>query len=372
MVMRLGYGQGDCSGLDNEPEGAMTLRCPTCPHPKINLESDWKDQGEKVGRLLCRLILCVNANFRLKEQLVPSHSPDPALCNGLGYFVRRGPFEDWVDENNHLNNPEDEISDCVPFAALSKQNTKFSKGLRYTGVGAVACGHTDMIVRLVNLNKGEHYSVMDYVIGVTLQQFMGLLWMILCYDIACQWFINLNHHAPEWPEGMKKPEGLEMELAIGKLHEPGHKQKKHQRFSLNLIKWVGFTDSKTLERIWGPHNILGNATKTMGPGGLQDLLEAQFDFWNWLKYITLGATLYRRWRAALKDREKQSLAHEGLMNNIDGRLVKEWEGVVQKWEEAPQPKDQKGLVNPYEIREEMLSQAKALAELEAEDEAWER
>ncbi|KAL0564010.1 hypothetical protein V5O48_018046 [Marasmius crinis-equi] len=369
MVMRSGYGQSDCSHLNEEPEGSMSLQCPTCPHPKKNLDDNWKEQGEEVARFLCRLVLCADANFRLKEQLVSSHSRDPALCDGLGYFVRRGPFERWVEENNRVNSSEDEISDCVPFAALSKQNTKFSKGLRYTGVGAVACGRMDMVVRIVNLNKGERYSVMDYVIGIALQQFIGLLWMILCYDIACQWFINLKHRAPKWPEGTQMPVGLQMEPAIGKLHEPGHKQKNHHMFSLNLIKWVGFSDGETLERIWGPHNILGNATKTMGPGGRQDLLEAQFDFWNWLKYITLGMTLYRRWRAALKDREKQVLAHEGLTKNIDEKLVTQWGAVVEKWEDAPYPKDQAGLVNPYEIKEEMLSQVKALAELEAEDEA---
>ncbi|KAL0568911.1 hypothetical protein V5O48_013067 [Marasmius crinis-equi] len=139
MIMRSGFAQYDCSRIDEEPEGAMTIRCPSCPHPGINLDDNWKQQGESVARL--------------KEQLVSSHSRDPALCDGLGYFVRRGPFEEWVEENNRKNNPEDEISDCVPFAALSKQNTKFSKGLRYTGVGAAACGRMDMIFRIANLNK---------------------------------------------------------------------------------------------------------------------------------------------------------------------------------------------------------------------------
>ncbi|KAL0568201.1 hypothetical protein V5O48_013793 [Marasmius crinis-equi] len=372
MIMRSGYGQSDCSGVDEAPEGAMTVRCPSCPHPGINMDDNWKQQGEEVCRFLCRLILCLDANFRLKEQMVSSHSRDPALCDGMGYFVRRKPFEEWIEANNFQNNPEDEISDCVPFAALSKQNTKFSKGLRYTGVGAAACGRTDMIVRIGNLNKGERYSVMDYIVGVALQQFMGLLWMILCYDIACQWFIKLEKRAPNWPEGARRPEGLEMEPAIGKLHEPGHKQKKHQKFSLNLIRWVGYTDGETLERIWGPHNILGNASKTMGPGGRQDLLEAQFDFWNWHKYITLGVALYRRWRAAVSEREKQEKAHEGLTKNLDGNIVNEWEGVVSKWEQAVHSKDEPTLLNPYEVKEEMMSQAQALAELEAEDEARQR
>ncbi|KAL0568990.1 hypothetical protein V5O48_012979 [Marasmius crinis-equi] len=257
MLMRSGYGQSDCSDIDKQPEGMLTLRCPTCPHPGRNLAPDWwlQAHGEK-GFLYC-LCLCVDANFRLKEQLVSSHSRDPVLCDGLGYFVWRKPFEAWVEENERKADPEDEISTCVPLAAVAKQQTKFSKGLRYTGVGGVACGRTDMIVRLVNLNKGEQYSVMDYLVASVLQSWPGLYWVLLCYDIACQWFRNLEKRAEKWPEHIRKREDVRMTPAIGKLHEPGHKQLDHQKFSLNLIRGVGYTDGESLEQIWASHNPLG-------------------------------------------------------------------------------------------------------------------
>ncbi|KAL0566113.1 hypothetical protein V5O48_015905 [Marasmius crinis-equi] len=309
-------------------------------------------------RFLCWLVLCADANFHLKEQLVSSHLCDPALCDELGYFVRRGPFERWVEENNRVNRSEDEISDCMPFAALSKQNTKFSKGLRYMGIGAVACERTDMVVRIINLNKGERYSVIDYVTGIALQQFMGLLWMILCYDIACQWFINLKQCAPKWPEGTQVPEGLQMEPVIGKLHKPGHKQKNHHMFSLNLIKWQQQNTGAYL----GATQHLGEHHKDHETRRMTGSLGGAVQF------LELAQTLEsstERW-------EKQALAHKGLTKNIDENLVRQWKVVVEKWEGAPNPKDQNDLVNPYEIKEEMLSQAKALVKLEAEDEAHAR
>lgn len=50
-----------------------------------------------------------------------------------------------------------QISTCVGFQALAKANTKFSKGLRYTGLSLVACGRSEMImpVGVGNLQKGE-------------------------------------------------------------------------------------------------------------------------------------------------------------------------------------------------------------------------
>lgn len=41
--------------------------------------------------------------------------------------------------------------------AIAQQLTKFSRGLRYTGVGAVACARGDMFIAngVGNLQKGE-------------------------------------------------------------------------------------------------------------------------------------------------------------------------------------------------------------------------
>ncbi|KAL0568963.1 hypothetical protein V5O48_013006 [Marasmius crinis-equi] len=87
--------------------------------------------------------------------------------------MKRHPYEEWLKENETLADKEDEISSCVPLQAVEKQNSKFSKGLRYTGVAAVVCGRSDSIVQVVNLNKGERYSSMDYLFGMALQIWGG-------------------------------------------------------------------------------------------------------------------------------------------------------------------------------------------------------
>ncbi|KAL0564016.1 hypothetical protein V5O48_018041 [Marasmius crinis-equi] len=282
--------------------------------------------------------------------------------DGLGYFVRRKPYDAWVDSKGDA----DEISTCVPFAALTKQNTKYSKGLRYTGVGGISCARSEMLIQLANLKKGERYSTMDYLFGVVMNLFSALTWVMLMYDICCQWIVKLDKRMTEWPAAAFVRRVLSVIPGVGKLHEPGHKQEEHQQYSLNYIRGAANTDGEAQERIWAEHNKLGNLTRTMGPGGRQDILEACFAFWNWLKYRGMGPSLRSRYTKAVKDRNLQTEAHEGLTSNIPEALVQEWEGMCTQWEEEPWPK--LNVFNPFEVVEEYQSQADCLQELALEDE----
>ncbi|KAL0574845.1 hypothetical protein V5O48_007118 [Marasmius crinis-equi] len=362
MIVRSGAGhQLESISGDSAVEGRLSIRCPSCPYPDINLPPGWNVDNPN-NRLLYALRLCMDANFRLKEQLVSSHSRDPALVDGLGYFVKRKPYDAWVESKGDT----DEISTCVPLAALTKQNTKFSKGLRYTGVGGICCGRSEMIVKLANLKKGERYSTMDYLFGVAMNMSIQLTWILLMYDICCQWFVKLGQRMLEWPVAAFVRRVLSVIPGIGKLHEPGHKQEEHQQYSLNFIRGAASTDGEAMERIWAEHNKLGNASRTMGPGARQDFLEACFGFWNWLKYSGMGASLRSRYARALKDRNLQMEAHEGLTGNLPPPLVQKWEGMCVAWEDAPWPR--RDVSNPFEVVEEYQTQADCLRELALDDE----
>ncbi|EEB90061.1 hypothetical protein MPER_11784 [Moniliophthora perniciosa FA553] len=170
----------------------------------------------------------------------------------------------------------------------------------------------------------------------------------------------------DWPKECQAPISTQFIPAIGKLHEPGHKDEDHEQFSLNLIMWAALTDGEGMERIWGVHNPLGNSTKTMGPGARADNLEAAFAFWNWLKYISMGKTLWNRYIEAIKDRNKQTAAHEGLTDNIGTDITSQWEKQCEAWEKAPFPKPIEG--NPFKVDRKYMNKDTALAELDREEE----
>ncbi|KAK7032459.1 hypothetical protein VNI00_013017 [Paramarasmius palmivorus] len=363
MVLRAGGGHNP-EGVQGMKEGSLRVPCPSCPYPGVNLPFGWENEAMDSRKRLC---LCMDANFRLKEQLVSSFKNDPGLSQGLGYFVKREPYEAWTERKGD----KDELSNCVSFAAISKQNTKFSKGLRYTGVGGVVCARTDMFVKVGNLKKGERYSNMDYIMASALSgmsPWMLLVALLLIYDIACQWFKNLAARVALWPSPLSLPSNAIITPAIGKLHLPGHKEKDHEQFNLNLIPGAAKIDGESNERTWGPHNTLGNSTRTMGPGAREDYLEGHFDNWNWEKYIAMGSSLRTKHRDAVRDRNVQREAHQGLTDNLPEALVKQWEEMCVKWENTPYPK--KGVLNPYATPEAYISVSKALKDLEEKEEEY--
>ncbi|KAG6814651.1 hypothetical protein H0H93_012737 [Arthromyces matolae] len=92
MLKRAGRGH-DPSGADGTAEGELALRCPTCPHPGINIP---KNSQTHLTGYLYAVRLAMDANFRLKQQLVSSYSQDPGLGIGLAYMVKREPYEKYL------------------------------------------------------------------------------------------------------------------------------------------------------------------------------------------------------------------------------------------------------------------------------------
>lgn len=138
---------------------------------------------------------------------------------------------------------------------------------------------------------GIRYAPMDYIFGPSSTLFAGLLQVIISYNIACQWFVNLGDCMAKWPTEISNVGGATLTPTIPKFHEPAYKQENHQEFSCNLIKGMAASDCEVPEWIWGPHNALGNSMKMMGPGSHYDILDNNFGFWNWQKYISMGTGL---------------------------------------------------------------------------------
>lgn len=184
---------------------------------------------------------------------------------------------------------------------------------------------------------------MDFIFGSILKT-IAVCWILVSYDIVCQWFSNLLRRiSNNWPEEIKPSTDSDhhLEPAIPKLHEQMHQELGHQKYSFKYIAGVGLTDGECPERIWAPHNILGNATKTQGPGSRQDTLDDHFGHWNWRKYVSTGRTLLRRYKNAIKDRNTQQEAHNGLTGSLPPAIAAKWEKMCRAWERNHAKK------NPY-------------------------
>ena len=91
--------------------GEMAVICPSCPHPGINLLEGWedtpiamqyivqnlsRDRYTYLLRFLYMMFVAIDANFRLKNQLVSNYSQDPGLGIGWPYMLPRAEYESYV------------------------------------------------------------------------------------------------------------------------------------------------------------------------------------------------------------------------------------------------------------------------------------
>ena len=114
--------------------------------------------------------------------------------------------------------------------------------------------------------------------------------LLVSYNVACQWFVNLLKQMKQWPKWLQLAATIVIRAAIPKFHLHAHEEKGHAQFCLHSISGGAQCDCEGPERIWSPHNPVGNSTKSQGPGTRHDNLDCHFSFWNWLKYILMGGS----------------------------------------------------------------------------------
>ncbi|KAF7310144.1 CxC2 domain-containing protein [Mycena indigotica] len=303
----------DPGGLAETATGELAVSCWACPQPGRNLPEGWK-RVDRSQRFLYKLILAVDANFRLKNRIRANERQDPALAKGKGYFVQSEAYK------RHLREyvAEKEVHSCAAFAALIQQDTKVTTGLRVSGVGGVVCARHGLVRKqgMCDLQKGERYANIDYVVMATLQG-EKVINVTISYDIACHWQVLL----PARGERIRQRGDLTTDLSKYKM-----------QFALPLPHGVGKTDGEGIERTWSLLNPSAWATKEMGEGARHDTLEDKIDHLNFEKNIGQGRILMRKLIVALAERRTQEEEFEEMTESISEEKVKVWERMVIDWE----------------------------------------
>ncbi|KAJ7300519.1 hypothetical protein DFH08DRAFT_919257 [Mycena albidolilacea] len=312
MLKRAGRGHAK-SGVLGTAQGELAVLCPCCPVPGVNLPEGWENTPPE-QQFLYIFIIAIDACFRLKRRLVSSWLKDPEPYRQFLLTV--------TDQK--------EMSTCSGLAALDYANTKFSRGYAATGVGMGVCArHKFVLLNAVgDLQKGERYGNMDWIVAMILRRLDPRLRKIISYDIVCQWF------------------------AIPKMHIKGHLRDCQTKYSLNLIPGSAETDGEAIERLWAHIGGVGTSTREMGPGSREDTLNGHWGSWNWQKLVGLDRanTEYADQMESFTEFSVQQAEH-----------VPAWKALVQAFEADPSAK------NPYEMKTKPLTEADVLLRFEKEE-----
>lgn len=114
--------------------------------------------------------------------------------------------------------------------------------------------------------------------------------VVLTYDIACQFSINIRKRFAELPFSETPSIGDLVDMIVflvPKLHLDGHKSDCKYRWSLNYTKCCCRTDGEGIERAWADNKQMGSSSKEMNHGHRHEVLIGLFNDWNRMKMANM-------------------------------------------------------------------------------------
>ncbi|KAJ7434289.1 hypothetical protein FB451DRAFT_1468738 [Mycena latifolia] len=257
-------------GTRNIEPGACALLCPACPQPGKNLPAsgEWRSVPPE-KRFLYALFLAIDTNFKMKRKQVSSEEADPGLNNGAAFFSEVKAYMEHVGKHWEM---EQEKSRCVSHDAVDQPDRE-AWGMVSSGIGTVNCAWHNMKRPngVGDLQKGERYINMDYMLWMSLAGYDDLVQLMISYDIVCQWHINIWRRLVKYkPELVQRAGERYYVWLIPKWHLPAHIEVCNILYSFNLTPFIGRTDGEAPEHGWAHANPLASSTKEMGPGSRRD------------------------------------------------------------------------------------------------------
>ncbi|KAJ7141828.1 hypothetical protein C8R43DRAFT_1131140 [Mycena crocata] len=315
-------------GIAMAKKGATAEDCWVCPHDGKNIPADC---------FLYMLILAMDANFRMKSGLRKNAQPDKPLGAGLGYMQDGEPYRE------HLKDyvAEKDVSTCIVFAALLQKDTRVTTGLRCLGVGGVVCARHEMVrpQGIGDLQKGERYANMDYILLASIVG-VAAMYIVISYDIACQWRINL----PTLPEEMRiNLDKVHVSFGLPVWHTAAHERKCQIQNSLTYMEGVAQTDGEGIERLWSHIIQLAWAYKEMNEGAREDAIEDMIDYLNHEHNISQGTSLPLKLVVAMEERDRQVSGFTEVDAGLSEQTRAKWQKKITTWQ-ADRSKP-----NPYEL-----------------------
>ncbi|KAJ7595288.1 hypothetical protein C8J56DRAFT_1115038 [Mycena floridula] len=204
----------------------------------------------------------------------------------------------------------------------------------------------------LNAGRGEKYSAADYALASALER-IGLRqrWIKLCYDIWCQYSINLVERF-EREFAHLAPLVREMTGLIGPVHIVSHIKRCHALFLANTTESAGRACSDNIEQPFVETKTTGGSTKHMNGGHRHDVLDDFHNFWNYKKMTDMGRSLATRYQAAFKKLQKLERSFNELSEGYPSSQIEAWEQLYNSPRPSPLTKD------PVDLFESRLVPAK--------------
>ena len=117
-----------------------------------------------------------------------------------------------------------------------------------------------------------------------------LLWIVITYNIGCQWSKNISSRMQEFPKHMRIREDVKVDVGVPGWHIKGHGKKCQDDYNLGYMKGTGRTCGEEIEVSWSHTNPLAASVHEMGPGARHETLNDHWIGWNFRKVVGLSTS----------------------------------------------------------------------------------
>ncbi|KAJ3565830.1 hypothetical protein NP233_g7389 [Leucocoprinus birnbaumii] len=313
------------SQIQDRRDDLMALVCPACPEVGFNLDAETLENALLLETHKYTFYIMLDGNFRLQQKRKNTDLEDFALNKGHSYFVEEQAFREYLDK---IGDTHDNNSTCAKLKAVRQQELIKFKNMIISRVIAVQCARHGLYLPqgMVDLKKGESYSRADYALAHALGwESRKLQWIMLSYDIWCQYSKNLvsRMQNDSWP--WMKEVASRIRGAIPKMHIHGHSEQCQLNCSFMYTPFSGMTCGEGIESAWAEQNHAAGSTREQSGGHRHDTLDDFNNYWNWCKIQGLASYLLQQFKKYSKEYTELQHHIKGFEQCISPDLIQEWE-----------------------------------------------
>ncbi|KAK7444303.1 hypothetical protein VKT23_015315 [Stygiomarasmius scandens] len=305
---------------------SLIVPCFACPQRGFNMEEEVLEEDEM--KHLETLYLSADGHFGLQRKLKTDDPDDVALTEDMGLFPERDQYEQYMKSCPATT----EKTTCANLKAAQMQNKAKFSGCVTSGIVGITCARHSVFQRggMVDLTSGERFGLTDYALAGVLATLLLVSTVVLTYDIACQYHVNLVRRFTE--NLFETPfAGKNLETIVGaivclvpKLHLQGHIANCQYRYSLNFTKFMGRTCGEGIEGTWAEAKQAGGMTREMNAGHRIDTLNALQNDWNLMKMHKLVDSLFTKLKHAKATANRKLLHYTSLSKQNGQARVEKW------------------------------------------------
>ncbi|KAJ7120641.1 hypothetical protein C8R46DRAFT_1203652 [Mycena filopes] len=268
----------------------------------------------------------LDGNFQCNQFNKNTDPDDVSLCAGKGYFPLDSEYKSYL------------AGIPVSKEAVNKQDKRKFKNMAVTGTVNCQCSHV-FILSCVDLHYGERFCNTDKALAMELERHqpnesfefklqieVDDINQVTTYDIACEYFINLEQrfaeHFPALVPRLKR-----MRWGVPALHVQGHQDSCTYLFGTAYMECVGHFHGESAEQYWPESNQLGPHVRQMNNGHRQDTMIFHHGDWNYKKTMQIASSLAEDLQDAKKKYLEKRNHFIGLSLSFSARL--------QSWKELP-------------------------------------